>query len=59
MSDISKCMGTNCPLKKKCYRFTATPSEYLQSWFMEEPYDTETKTCDFYWETKTDKDETN
>lgn len=50
MPDIAMCNPTHCNLKKKCYRFTATPSEYLQSWFMEEPYNTETKTCDFYWE---------
>ena len=23
MADISKCSGKNCPIKEKCYRFTA------------------------------------
>ena len=32
MSDISKCNGEGCPLKKNCYRFTATSNEYWQSW---------------------------
>ena len=32
MSDISKCSGINCPLKKTCYRFTAISSDFWQSW---------------------------
>ena len=52
MPDISMCGGKNCPLSKKCYRCTANPSEFWQSWFMEDPYNQQTKTCDFYWEVK-------
>jgi hypothetical protein len=47
MPDISMCMGTGCPNKEKCYRFTATPNEYRQSYFMEVPF--EDGKCDYYW----------
>ena len=31
MADISKCIGKDCPIKEKCYRFTA-PTGIWQSW---------------------------
>lgn len=31
MADITMCTGTGCPLREKCYRYTATPNEYRQS----------------------------
>ena len=31
MSDISKCIGFDCPIRDKCLRFTAK-SGYWQSW---------------------------
>ena len=37
MADISKCKGNDCPLKDKCYRYNATPSDY-QSYFQYPPY---------------------
>lgn len=37
MPDITKCEGTNCPLKERCYRYTSQPSEYLQSYFIGTP----------------------
>jgi hypothetical protein len=45
--DIAKCLGTNCPHKESCYRFTAKPSEYWQSYFTEPPI--KDGKCDFYW----------
>ena len=33
MPDITMCKGTGCPKKETCYRFTATPDKYWQSWF--------------------------
>ena len=56
MADIAKCVGTGCPLKETCYRFTAPSNEYRQSWLVEvpikiiksvgrEPYSYD---CDFY-----------
>lgn len=29
--DISMCRNVDCPLRKKCYRFTASPNEYWQT----------------------------
>lgn len=46
MPDITMCNGTDCPHKKNCYRFTATPSEY-QSYFMEPPI--KDGKCNHYW----------
>ena len=49
MADITKCEGKDCPLKEKCYRFTAKANEYGQSYFTETPYNKETKTCEYLW----------
>jgi len=48
MPDITMCDGTGCPRKESCYRFTANPSEYLQSYF-ETPPVKEDGNCDEYW----------
>jgi hypothetical protein len=32
MAGVTKCIGTDCPLRQRCYRYTATPSEHGQSW---------------------------
>ena len=32
MPDISMCSNKTCPLKKDCYRYTAKPSEFRQSY---------------------------
>jgi hypothetical protein len=49
--DIRMCRGTNCPVREKCYRFTAPPSEYWQSFFSEVPIRIEDGKlkCDYYW----------
>lgn len=52
MADISKCEGTNCPLKEKCYRYTVKDDEYWQSYFTKIPYDIESGECDYLWERK-------
>ena len=58
MPDISMCTGKDCPFKESCYRFTATPSKYMQSYFCEPPIiKGEEITCDYYWETKKEKDD--
>jgi hypothetical protein len=49
MPDITMCNGEGCPLKENCYRFTATPSEYSQSYFIEIPYDNEYERCEHHW----------
>jgi hypothetical protein len=47
MADITMCVGTDCPHKESCYRFTATPNEYRQSYFMSPPI--KDGKCDMYW----------
>ena len=49
MPDITICKGDNCPIKETCYRFTATPSKWGQSYFVEAPIK-EDKTCDYFME---------
>ena len=46
MPDITMCSGKNCPVKEKCYRYTAEASDY-QSYFMNPPY--KDGKCDHYW----------
>ena len=48
MPDITMCEGTGCKVKDKCYRHTAEPHPYRQSWFMNVPG--KDKTCEYYWE---------
>lgn len=50
MPDITMCEGGDCPYRLRCYRFTAKPSGLMQSWFMEPPYKSDEKSCDYYWE---------
>jgi len=38
MPDCTLCEGTGCPIKEKCYRYRAIPSEYRQAYFDEVPY---------------------
>lgn len=37
MMDITKCKGDGCPIKNRCYRYTAKSNVFYQSWFMETP----------------------
>ena len=39
MPDITMCRGKNCPDKNTCYRFTAMPDKYWQSYFVEIPFE--------------------
>lgn len=59
MSDITKCSGTDCPIKESCWRFKA-PSDEYQSVFLEIPgkwiknaeFDPESDgyfKCDMFW----------
>lgn len=54
MPDISMCMGNNCPKKDNCYRFTAIPSEFMQSYFTIPPIKKDGE-CDYYWPLKPEK----
>ena len=56
MPDISKCEGTDCPLKMKCYRYTSESSEFWQSYSDFTHYLNDGKTeCEYFleiWEKK-------
>lgn len=54
MADITMCSGNNCPLKRNCKRFTATPGIW-QSYFSILPYNFETKICEMFWNVNTDE----
>jgi len=46
MPDISMCEGKGCDVKNTCYRFTAKPSKFTQSYVMP---DVKPGGCDIYW----------
>jgi hypothetical protein len=50
MPDITMCEGNDCPLKEKCYRFTAIESITHQSYFSSPPYDSKKENCEYFWE---------
>lgn len=58
MPDISMCQNEDCLLRMKCYRFTATPSEYWQS-YVTFTYDNMTGHCRGFWNNKQYKNITN
>ena len=47
MADISMCLNEDCPLKEKCYRYTAPASDY--QYYSDFKY-VEGEGCDFFWE---------
>ena len=49
--DITKCNGTNCPIKESCYRFTSTENEVLQAYFVEPPI--KDGKCEMFWSENT------
>ena len=53
MADITKCKGTNCPIKQNCYRYTAKEDELYQAYFVDPPFtmDDEKFDCEMYWGT--------
>ena len=53
MPDITMCKGDGCRARNHCYRFTATPSDYRQSWFVQTPGNN--KNCAYYYELEVDK----
>jgi hypothetical protein len=54
MADITMCEGADekrnlvCPMRDKCYRFTAKANEYIQAYFMIAPY--EEPECNKFWD---------
>lgn len=57
MSDITKCKGTGCTIKNECYRYTAKPDPYWQSYFFESPCTKKMggTACDHYAPNRRDK----
>lgn len=52
MADITKCVNETCPLKEKCYRYTALSDEY-QSVAKFEYQEFQGKVmCDWFWDNK-------
>ena len=51
MPDITMCKGGGCPRKDKCYRYTAKPCEYMQSYFVNTPIDPEDTECKYFYGT--------
>lgn len=49
MVDITMCLNKTCPSRNTCYRFTATPSEFAQSYANFEPEHPDLDKCDYYW----------
>jgi hypothetical protein len=54
MPDITMCKNWRCPLRLKCWRYTAFPSEHWQSYFvgLQTPRKNgdEPATCDYFWD---------
>ena len=53
MPDITMCEGIRCSNKETYHRYTATPSQWRQSYFIDVPVDITTNKCDYYWKSET------
>ena len=50
MADISLCKNSEeCIMKEKCFRSTASISEFNQSWLEGKPIKNKTDECSFYY----------
>ena len=47
MPDITMCKGLGCPRKKWCWRYTAIPTPYRQSYFTTPP--NKGSKCEYFW----------
>lgn len=54
--DITKCEGTNCPIKENCYKYLAPSKEEYQYYYVTPPFK-EDGTCDHKWTLICDIDE--
>ena len=56
--DITMCEGVNCPKKHSCWRFTANPTPYYQSYFTHAPFINDGEfSCEYYWPIKSEQDD--
>ena len=56
MPDITMCKGGECPQKETCWRYTAKPDEYWQSFFSEVPFDRDGECNHYYPDWRFDKE---
>ena len=49
MADITMCENKTCPLRNKCYRATAKPDPYWQSFCV---YKYKDGKCDYFWDNR-------
>ena len=49
MSDISMCKNDKCPFKEDCYRYTATPNNWSQSY---SSFIIIKGKCEYFWSNK-------
>jgi hypothetical protein len=54
MADISMCIGSNCPLKLNCYRYTARANPYRQAYGAFK-YDEKRQKCEYFWQNSESK----
>jgi len=45
MADISMCANSDCNFRAKCYRYTAKPNDYRQSYIRPD-----TESCNHFWD---------
>lgn len=58
MSDITKCVTSNCIMKENCYRYTAMPhqyNQYYQNFIPNDATEEEDFYCDFFLPIKNDE----
>ena len=48
MSDLCKCLGIDCPIKKACLRHMGDSHSPMQSFFVEPPFDPDTGDCEYF-----------
>ena len=46
MPDMTMCNGISCTVRESCYRYIATPSEFMQAYFTGSPKKGDT--CEYY-----------
>ena len=58
MADISMCTSVDCPSRFVCYRFTAKPNAFQQSYLFPEPkLLSDSVCCILFWDNRSNKKE--
>lgn len=50
MPDITMCDDKKCGRRLSCHRFTATPNDWVQAYFMKTPR--KGNSCNYFWDNK-------